>query len=47
MRRLADPQTAETMGRAAKARADLFTWENVAGRMLRALGRDDVEAPAL
>ena len=38
MRRLADPHTAERMGAAAKARADLWTWERVAERMLAALG---------
>jgi glycosyltransferase involved in cell wall biosynthesis len=47
MRRLCDPQTAQRMGAAARARAGLFHWDVVAGRMLRALGidRDDLPAP--
>jgi len=38
MRRLGDPAVARAMGEAARARAELFTWEAVAGRLLRALG---------
>jgi glycosyltransferase involved in cell wall biosynthesis len=47
MRRLADPATARRMGAAARERAKRFTWEQVAGRMLRALGveRDDLPEP--
>ena len=38
MLRLADPETAEHMGAAARQRADLFTWPEVARRLVRALG---------
>ncbi|MDX6601861.1 MAG: hypothetical protein QOF13_1063 [Solirubrobacterales bacterium] len=38
MRRLADAQTAERMGAAAQERSGLFTWSEVAGRLMRALG---------
>jgi glycosyltransferase involved in cell wall biosynthesis len=37
MRRLAREDEARRMGRAAKERAELFTWEAVAARLLRAL----------
>jgi glycosyltransferase involved in cell wall biosynthesis len=37
MRRLADPETAAATGEAAKRRSELFTWEKVAQRLLRAL----------
>jgi len=37
MRRLARPATAAELGARARARAPLFTWEAVAGRLLRAL----------
>jgi hypothetical protein len=37
MRRLADPDVARAAGAAALARADLFTWRAVAGRVARAL----------
>ncbi len=37
MLRLADPQTAEGMGAAAKERSRLFSWEAVASRLLSAL----------
>jgi glycosyltransferase involved in cell wall biosynthesis len=37
MRRLADPGLARQTGAAAKARSELFTWEAVARRLLRAL----------
>jgi glycosyltransferase involved in cell wall biosynthesis len=37
MQTLADAQTAERMGLAAKERSRLFTWEAVAGRLMRAL----------
>jgi Glycosyl transferases group 1 len=37
MRHLADPDTARRMGEAARQRAELFTWEKVAERILRAL----------
>jgi glycosyltransferase involved in cell wall biosynthesis len=37
MRRLSDPETAELMGAAAKKRSELFTWPEVARRLLRAL----------
>ncbi len=38
MLRLADPQTARRMGEAALQRSALYTWPNVAERLLRALG---------
>jgi glycosyltransferase involved in cell wall biosynthesis len=38
MRRLSDPQTARRMGQAASERARLFTWPQVAERLLRTLG---------
>jgi glycogen synthase len=38
MRELADPDTARRLGAAARERAQLFTWEAVGERMLRALG---------
>jgi glycosyltransferase involved in cell wall biosynthesis len=37
MRRLADPATAQAMGAAAQERSRMFTWPEVAGRILRAL----------
>jgi glycosyltransferase involved in cell wall biosynthesis len=37
MRRLSDPETAEQMGAAAKRRSELFTWPEVARRLMRAL----------
>jgi glycosyltransferase involved in cell wall biosynthesis len=37
MRLLSDPDTAERMGAAAKRRSELFTWPEVARRLLRAL----------
>jgi glycosyltransferase involved in cell wall biosynthesis len=37
MRRLCDPRTAATMGAAARERARMFTWRNVARRLLTAL----------
>ncbi len=37
MRRLADPATAQRTGAAAKVRSELFTWPEVARRLLRAL----------
>jgi glycosyltransferase involved in cell wall biosynthesis len=42
MLRLADPETAEGMGGAAKERSRLFSWEAVAGRLLSAL---EAESP--
>lgn len=47
MRRLADPSTAERMGRAARERSRLYTWPQVAGRLLRVLALEDVELPPL
>ena len=47
MRRLADGETARAMGEAARERAKLFTWEAVAGRMLRALAPPGVDLDAL
>ena len=47
MRRLADAETARRMGEAARERAKLFTWEAVAGRMLRALAPPGVDLDAL
>jgi glycosyltransferase involved in cell wall biosynthesis len=47
MRRVADPSTAERMGTAALARADLFTWQAVAGRVLRALAPPGVDSDRL
>ncbi|HWA54741.1 MAG TPA: glycosyltransferase family 4 protein [Solirubrobacterales bacterium] len=43
MRRLADPTTAERMGAEARRRSQLFTWEAVAGRLLRALAGEVAE----
>jgi glycosyltransferase involved in cell wall biosynthesis len=37
MLRLADPETAQRTGAAAKLRSELFTWPEVARRLLRAL----------
>jgi glycosyltransferase involved in cell wall biosynthesis len=37
MRELADPDTAQRLSARARARSRLFTWENVAERLLRAL----------
>jgi glycosyltransferase involved in cell wall biosynthesis len=37
MRRLADPETAQRMGATAKARSAMFTWPEVARRLVRAL----------
>ena len=48
MRRLADPETAQYVGRAAKRRSAAFTWPAVARRLLRALdGVAAVPAAAL
>ena len=44
MRRLADPETAARMGAAAKRRSELFTWNAVASRLLRALDGAPSEA---
>ena len=38
MARMADPGVASSLGRAALARAPLFTWDKVAERVVRALG---------
>jgi glycosyltransferase involved in cell wall biosynthesis len=38
MRRLADPETAQRMGAAAKQRSSMFTWPEVARRLVRAVG---------
>jgi glycosyltransferase involved in cell wall biosynthesis len=38
MLRLADPDTAQRMGQAARARSTHYTWPKVAERLLRALG---------
>lgn len=40
MLRLADPETARRMGRAAHERSELYTWRKVAERLLRALGME-------
>jgi glycosyltransferase involved in cell wall biosynthesis len=45
MRRLADPETAATMGAVAKERSRLFSWEAVAARILAALEGARDEAP--
>jgi glycosyltransferase involved in cell wall biosynthesis len=48
MLRLADPETAEGMGAAAKERSRLFSWEAVASRLLSALeGEAPVSSSAL
>jgi hypothetical protein len=38
MLRLADPDAARAMGRAARERSEIYTWRKVAERLLRALG---------
>lgn len=38
MRAMADPATAQQMGEAGRARAQLFTWESAAARLLQATG---------
>jgi glycosyltransferase involved in cell wall biosynthesis len=43
MRELADPATAERLGRRALERAPLFTWRAVGERVLRALGAPDAD----
>jgi len=43
MQRLADPATAERMGAEARKRSQLFTWEAVASRLLRALAGETAE----
>ena len=43
MRRLANPDTARSMGEAARRRAALFRWDVVAVRLLRALGLPGAE----
>jgi glycosyltransferase involved in cell wall biosynthesis len=47
MLELADPATARRMGEAARARADRFTWDAVAGRMLRALALPGIDPDSL
>lgn len=47
MRRMADGATARRMGEAARERARLFTWEAVAGRMLRALAPPGIDLDSL
>jgi len=47
MLELADPATARRMGEAAGARAGAFTWDAVAGRILRALALPGVDAASL
>jgi glycosyltransferase involved in cell wall biosynthesis len=44
MLRLADPETAERTGAAAKERSQLFSWDAVASRLLQALSGEDVAA---
>jgi len=43
MLELCDPETARRMGEAARERAQAFTWDAVAGRMLRALAPPGVD----
>jgi glycosyltransferase involved in cell wall biosynthesis len=43
MLELSDPETARRMGEAARGRAPAFTWDAVAGRMLRALAPPGVD----
>jgi len=43
MRRLADPATAQRMGAAAKLRSRMFTWPEVARRLVRAIEGVPVE----
>ncbi|MFW0795332.1 glycosyltransferase family 4 protein [Gordonia sp. CPCC 205515] len=45
MRRLADPETAAEMGSAALRRSEMFTWEAVARRLLRAVEGKPAELP--
>ncbi|MCW3057081.1 MAG: glycosyl transferase group 1 [Solirubrobacterales bacterium] len=47
MLRLADPDTAERMGRVARERSTLYTWPKVAERLLRALGLDSADGRKL
>jgi glycogen synthase len=46
MRQLADPQTAQRMGAAAKTRSAMFTWPEVARRLVRALDGVPAESVA-
>jgi glycosyltransferase involved in cell wall biosynthesis len=47
MLELSDPETARRTGEAARERAAAFTWDAVAGRMLRALGPPGVDLDGL
>jgi glycosyltransferase involved in cell wall biosynthesis len=47
LRRISDPQTASRMGAAAQARARLYTWTQVAERLLRALALESPERACL
>jgi glycosyltransferase involved in cell wall biosynthesis len=47
LRRVSDPNTASQMGAAAQARARLYTWTQVAERLLRALGLESPERACL
>lgn len=47
LRRLAEPELAQSMGAAARARSERFTWEQVARRLLRALDGAPAEHEAL
>jgi hypothetical protein len=47
MLELSDPQTASALGRLARERAHLFTWQAVAGRVLRALALPGVRVDSL
>ena len=47
MLRLADPDTARTMGELARAHSELFTWRKVAERLLRALAIPGVDVSGL
>jgi glycosyltransferase involved in cell wall biosynthesis len=47
LRRVSDPNTASRMGAAAQARARLYTWTQVAERLLRALGLKSPERACL
>jgi glycosyltransferase involved in cell wall biosynthesis len=42
MREMCDPNVASRLGSIARQRAELFTWDAVTGRVLRALGLADV-----
>jgi hypothetical protein len=47
MRHFSDPEVAANVGAIARARSELFTWREVAERMLRALRPPGVAPEAL